>query len=74
MDNYKPSNITEQAKALITDRMREFKQFGNVTPRYLAYDSFSNRRTGRDFKIKVNDGNKVRYGDEALDLGTAITP
>lgn len=69
MDHYKPSNVTLKAKGLITDKMREFKQFGNVTPRYLTFDSFSDRRVGRDFKIRVNDGNQVRFGDEALDLG-----
>lgn len=70
MDNYKPQNITAKAKALVKERMNEFKQFGKVTSRYLQYESFSNRRTGRDFKIKMfDDSKKVRYGDEGLDLG-----
>ena len=69
MDNYKPQNITQQAKALITDNLHEFKQFGQCSSRFLKLGSFPPIRSQRGLKIKVEKGNKIVFGNDIIDLG-----
>ena len=68
MDNYKPINITKKAKELVLDKdkLYEFTDFGNVTSRYLRFESF---QSPKGIKIKVDKGQKILYGNDIIDLG-----
>eukprot|EP01083_Nonionella_stella_P003897 11204_1 len=65
MNNYKPQNITMKAKALITDHITEYKTFGNISERYLKWNSF---RSPVGVKMKTDKGQKICFGDDIIDL------
>lgn len=76
MENYKPYDVTEQAKAIAlkypTERAAEGgSKFGDITPRIPLPQSIDPSTHRRDSKIKTRDINQITFGTEDIDL-TAI--
>jgi predicted ABC-class ATPase len=73
MENFQPSEVTEDAKAIAqqyaTQRIAEGgKQFGQITPRVPLPESIDPSRGKREVKLKVRDVDQVVFGSEDIDL------
>ncbi len=76
MEDYKPYDVTEQARAIAlkypTDRKAEGgNNFGTITPRSPLSKSIDPSTHKRDSKVKTRDINQITFGTEDIDL-TAI--
>lgn len=73
MENFKPYEVTEKAKAIAqanrTERTIEGgASFGTITPRIPLADSIDPSRGKKDVNVKVRDDDEVSFGNEAIDL------
>lgn len=73
MDNFKPVELTEKAKAIAaeytTGRTSEGGQeFGKIKPRVPLAESLDPSRGKRDVRVKVRDIDEVTFGSEDVDL------
>jgi predicted ABC-class ATPase len=73
MDNFRPEDVTEAAKAIAKDYQTERnaeggQQFGEITARILLAEGIDPSRGRREVKLKVRDVDEVAFGTEDIDL------
>lgn len=75
MDEYRPQDVTEQARAIAehhqTQRQAEGGQsFGALLPRVVLPESIDARRGKRSVSLKTRSTDEIRFGIEDIDLST----
>ncbi len=73
MDEFRPQEVTKQAKAIAaefrTERDREGgPQFGTLTARIIQPDSIDPSKGRRSVKLRARDVDQIQFGTEAIDL------
>ncbi|MGK7896247.1 MAG: P-loop domain-containing protein, partial [Xenococcus sp. (in: cyanobacteria)] len=73
MDNYQPSDVTEQAKAIAKDypsnrNAEGGTAFGEITPRVPVNSSIDPSTHKRSVKLKVRELDDIAFGTEDIDL------
>jgi len=75
MENYRPYEVTEKAKAIAQENRTERsieggETFGTITPRIPLAKSIDPSRGKKDVDIKVRDDDEVSFGSEEIDLAS----
>ncbi len=75
MENFRPYEVTEKAKAIAEENRTERKieggqQFGKITPRIPLADSIDPSRGKKSVNVKVRDDDEVSFGNEEIDLAS----
>jgi predicted ABC-class ATPase len=73
MDEYRPRDVTAQAKAIAAKYKAERKaeggeRFGEITPRRPLPESINPSKGKRDVKLKAADRDEILFGAEEIDL------
>ncbi|PSO48185.1 MAG: ATPase [Cyanobacteria bacterium SW_9_44_58] len=73
MENYRPYEVTEKAKAIAQENRTERsieggETFGTITPRIPLAKSIDPSRGKKDVNVKVRDDDEVSFGSEEIDL------
>jgi len=73
MENFKPDEVTEKAKAIARENRTERtieggESFGTITPRIPLAKSIDPSRGKKDVNVKVRDDDEVSFGNEEIDL------